>query len=246
MTGEWWKSYFDEEYLSVYSFDEERTAKEVDFIVRHLRLKPGERVLDLGCGHGRIAIALAHLGMNVVGLDYSEKLLEIARRNAGPKRIEWIRGDMRVFGLTEPVDAIVCWFTTFGYFEDEDDHLRVLKCCAGSLRPGGRLLIETVNRDWAVANLEPRRWTQAPDRLVLEENIFDHGTSRWTTRRVVIGADGARRESLLSVRLFALHELCRLFRQAGLRLTESLAGVDEPQPYQGARSRRLCVIGVKS
>src|SRR5690349_5266808 len=80
----WYKTFFNEDYVRVYSpfLTAERTAQEVEAIIRFLELSAGSTILDLCCGYGRHAIPLAQQGYNIVGLDLSEVLLQLARTEA--------------------------------------------------------------------------------------------------------------------------------------------------------------------
>ena len=110
---------FNDDYLHFYGPDltHDRNHREADGIWRLLSLQEGAAVLDLGCGHGRIAIELAKRGGLVTGLDASVKFLALAREAAGAAglQIDFIEGDMRQLPWQGEFDAVVIWFTTFGY-----------------------------------------------------------------------------------------------------------------------------------
>src|SRR2546423_2122375 len=112
---------FGDDYLH-FSGDllpEERSDQDVELIARLLDLRPGARVLDVPCGHGRIANRLARLGCQVVGVDSSASFLDVARR--GGAAVDYRLGDMRQMTPDGPFDAVVNWFTSFGYFDDATD-----------------------------------------------------------------------------------------------------------------------------
>lgn len=95
----WYREIFDEDYLRVYGplFKPERTAKEVEFLLGVLALKPGASILDLCCGYGRHSIELARKGFQVTGYDLSEHLLGAAKQAARESgvNVKWVHGDMR-------------------------------------------------------------------------------------------------------------------------------------------------------
>ena len=103
-------------------------------------------VLDLACGHGRIANRLAERGARVTGLDRTPLFLEVARRDAAARGVEvdYVEGDMRELAWEGGFDRVVSWFTSFGYFDDQANR-GVLGGVHGALRPGGSLLIECNN-----------------------------------------------------------------------------------------------------
>src|SRR5690242_2074836 len=95
--GEWWKSYFDAQYLLEYEplFTFERDRQEVASLMDLLGLPSGARILDVPCGQGRHAHLLAEAGFDVDGFDYSEDLLARARERGTGSRLRYTRGDMR-------------------------------------------------------------------------------------------------------------------------------------------------------
>jgi SAM-dependent methyltransferase len=102
--------------------------KEVEGIVNLLALPERSEILDLCCGHGRHAIALAQRGYRVTGQDLSEFLLARGRAEADAKTVEldWILSDMRRIPFEQRFDAVINIFSSFGYLETEDEDQRVL------------------------------------------------------------------------------------------------------------------------
>jgi ubiquinone/menaquinone biosynthesis C-methylase UbiE len=127
---------FDKDYLYFYEpLLGEVADADADTIWRILDLEPGSEVLDLACGHGRIASALAHRGARVKGLDSTPLFIDRARARAAAAGlpIEYVQGDMRSLPWPDQsVDHVISWFTSFGYFDDEENRLVLLearRCC---------------------------------------------------------------------------------------------------------------------
>ena len=112
-------------------------------MVKTLHLAPHSRILDLGCGAGRHSLALGERGFQVVGLDLSETLLAQARHEEQQRwfPIEFVQGDMRALPYENHFDAVICYFSTFGYFDDADNR-QVLEQVNAALKPGGQLLLD--------------------------------------------------------------------------------------------------------
>jgi 2-polyprenyl-3-methyl-5-hydroxy-6-metoxy-1,4-benzoquinol methylase len=85
-----------------------------------LGLADGAEVLDLACGHGRIANRLAGMGARVTGLDATPLFLDLGRADARRRgvTVDYVHGDMRAIPWTDRFEAVVSWFTAYGYFDD--------------------------------------------------------------------------------------------------------------------------------
>ena len=109
----------------------------------------GGSVLDLCCGPGRHSVELARRGFQVTGVDRSPFLLAKAREQAAKSgaSVEWVEQDMRNFVRPASFDLALSLFTSFGYFEDEQDDLRVLRNIHQSLKENGVLIIEVLGKE---------------------------------------------------------------------------------------------------
>ncbi|HZU73798.1 MAG TPA: methyltransferase domain-containing protein [Acidimicrobiales bacterium] len=235
---------FGDDYLHFYGpgLTEERNRAEVEEICSLLGLSSGARILDAPCGHGRLANLLAGRGMVVTGVDASEAFLELARRSApGPSGPTYLQGDLRRLPTDDRFDAVVCWFTSFGYFDDDENRV-VLSEFRRVLEPGGVLLIETMHHDGflrsVLAGPVPSVFKiTVGDDLMVDETDFDPLTGRSETERTVV-RDGQVRRSHFSVRLPTPPELVGWLNDAGFdRVSFSDRG-GRPLTVQ---SRRLVV-----
>jgi len=236
---ETWISFFGEAYVrfSQYILTPERTGVEVVGIQRLLRLAPGARILDLGCGQGRIAIPLAKAGYRVVGLDRSSVLLRHARRAAEEAGVSvtFVEGDARDMTFDAEFDAVINVGTALGYVADEADDARMLNRAARSLKPGGVLLIEADNRDRKVRMLLPRTWERMGDVIVRSEASFDPVTGRWHNELCWQEA-GREHRAVLDFRVYAPSELRRMVTDAGLAVQALYGGWnDEPLTLDSPR-----------
>lgn len=236
---------FSDDYLHFYGPDltHDRNLRESALIWRMLSLQEGAAVLDLGCGHGRIAVELAKRGGQVTGLDASAKFLGLARKaaTAAGLQISFIEGDMRRLPWQGEFDAVVVWFTTFGYFDDEDNEL-VLRQTARALKPGGRLLIEQIHRNAVLHQNFPQNLVvQRGDDFMVDVVDYDVLAERATTERTTI-RNGHVRRTKYSVRLYGFAELAYLMRTAGFQAVEGFGRNGEPLT---THSRRLLTLATK-
>jgi SAM-dependent methyltransferase len=209
---------FDEDYLYFYEtfLTDERSEQEAELVWELVGLSPGAEVLDLACGHGRIANRLAERGARVTGLDATPLFLERARADAAVRgvEVEYVEGDMRELPWEERFDAVLSWFTSFGYFDD-DDNRRVLREAHKALKPGGELLIDN-NNLFAFARAQGVDVVERDGNFLIDRFRLDPRTSRSHTARVVM-RDGRTRRFEFELRLFTASELADWLRAAGFR-----------------------------
>ena len=126
------------------------TRGDVAFYAEEAR-QAGGRVLELGCGTGRVLLAMARAGARVTGIDASDAMLRrcrttIAREDAALQaRTEVHRGDARDFSLTHRFRLVVAPFRIFQHLTEIDDQLRCLAAISRHLEPGGRLIFDVFN-----------------------------------------------------------------------------------------------------
>ncbi len=194
--------------------------------MRALGLAPGMKVLDAPCGYGRISRPLAGLGLEIVGVDQAQVLLDEAERTRGTipaSRLRYLRRDLRDPLELEGMDAAFNMFSSIGYGEEEED-LAVFRTLRAAVRPGGKVLVETIHRDaWAAQfSRDPRHASRLPDgTLFLQEFSFDALTGRAAISYSWQGPDGGGTKTS-SVRIYAITELVRLLERAGLRIDRAL------------------------
>ena len=213
---------FDEDYLYFYAtfLTEERSDADAELLWRLLELEPGMAVLDLACGHGRIANRLAARGCRVTGLDATPLFLDIARADAADRgvAVDYVQGDMRELPWTSSFDRVVNWFTAYGYFDDGGNR-RVLDEVAKVLKPGGRFLVELNHRDWVLRNFRPQHHVRVGDDFLIDDVTFDPVEGRTTTRRSFVRA-GAVRDASFTLRMFTFPELRDWLSAAGFTEVE--------------------------
>lgn len=236
---------FGDDYYYFYelSLPPERTKREAATIWKLLGLEPGMALLDLGCGHGRMATALAEQGASVTGLDASPYFLEIARKDAALRGVDvtFVEGDMRSIPWENVFDAALIWFTTFGYFGDSDNE-KVARQVAKALKTGGRILIEQINRASLLRGGMPSTWTvKRGDDIMIDCVDYDGLADHSVTERIVLRS-GQIKRSKYFVRLYSPVELSELMRRVGFESIKTFGQDGEPYSLYG---RRLIVVGSK-
>ncbi|HWI01787.1 MAG TPA: methyltransferase domain-containing protein [Propionibacteriaceae bacterium] len=235
---------FDADYLFFYEpLLADVTEADVDTIWLLLQLEPDMEVLDLACGHGRIANRLAERGARVTGLDATALFLDRARRDATSLGVEvdYVDGDMRLLPFRdERFDRVLSWFTSFGYFDDQDNR-RVLEEAHRVLRPDGTLLVENNNLVELLPRWQPSLVSERDGHFLIDRSRFDPTTGRAKTERVII-RDGRTRRFVYSVRMFVAAELRDWLLRAGFA---SVDLVDHNGDPLTVGSRRMVSIAYR-
>jgi len=207
-----------------------------------LGLPSGARVLDVPCGQGRHAHLLAEAGFDVDGLDYSTKLLALARRRGTGARLRYTRGDMRTLPArwTGRFDAVLNLFTSFGFFAKPADDRRVIAEFARVLAPGGVLVWNGGSRDGVMARFLHRDWWQTENgTLIAHERTFDALSGVLTVHSVWSGPSGqGTREH--RIRLYTPTRLAELCADVGLIVEQAFEGFTE-RPLTRRSSEMLLV-----
>jgi SAM-dependent methyltransferase len=198
-------------------------------------------VLDSPCGMGRIAIPLAKLGLRVTGVDLTAAYLRDARRAAKAAGVaaEWVCRDMRDIDFDGEFDAAFNWFGSFGYFSDPDN-LAYTRRMLAALKPGGRFLVEGLNKSWLVRHLRKGSEETIGGVRIVHRSRWNASDGRvrdlWTLSR------GKRVERhRISMRIYSGPEMRALLHAAGFRGV-TLYGFP-PLGRLTRHSRRLIAVG---
>jgi SAM-dependent methyltransferase len=238
---QWFASWFDSpHYHRLYAHrDDAEAARLVDTLVARLRPVPGAAALDVGCGAGRHARRLAANGLEVTGLDLSAGSIRRAREHEDP-HLRFFVHDMRLPFGRSAFDYVFSFFTSFGYFDEPADHLKVIRNMARSLKSRGRLVLDYLNVPYADAHLTPHE--------TVERDGAVYRISRWRDTRhffkriAIDGEDGGPpREYVERVARFTVADFLKMFALEGL-LVEGIYGDYRLSPYDAGTSPRVILV----
>jgi ubiquinone/menaquinone biosynthesis C-methylase UbiE len=234
MPREWWKDFFSGITLDLWRqvFSEEQTQAEAEFLQKALTLAPAAKVLDVPCGEGRLALALASHGFRVTGLDFAPAFLEEARRKASAKamNIDWKQGDMRLMDWAEEFAGAFCMGGSFGYFDD-DGNAAFLNSVARALKPGARFVLDGGRvAENVLPSFQGHEQVQVGDILFMQDNRYDHVHARMETEYTFV-RDGKTEKKSSSDRIYTYREHCRMLEEAGFAGCESY-GSFSLEPYK--------------
>jgi SAM-dependent methyltransferase len=205
---------------------------------------PFSRVLDLCCGPGRHSIPLARRGAAVTGVDRSSFLLKKARARAESEnlKIEWIQEDMRTFVRPGQFDLAISLFTSFGYFEKEEENLAVLRNIHSSLAPGGWFIVDVLGKEILARRFAPSAVEEYPNgTMMIERREIIADWSRVRATWILIQNNQATRW-VVNTALYSGQELATLLRNAGFKAVR-LYGTWKGGPYDLNAERLIAVAG---
>ena len=239
---DWWASFFHGLALDLWraAVPEEVTATQAEFLEEALSVPAGASVLDVPCGNGRLALALAKKGYRLTGVDIAPEFIDEARsRDPGPR---WICGDMRELPAGEPFDAAYCWGNSFGYLDDQGnaDFVDAVGRC---LRPGALFILEVgAIAETLFPQLEDEKTYEIGDIRMDLRNHHDARQGRLHTE-YTFSRGGESETKTGCQRVYTAGEVSRMLEHAGFRVETLYGGVDRSPLKIG--SPHLIAVGRK-
>ncbi|UMY65193.1 MULTISPECIES: cyclopropane-fatty-acyl-phospholipid synthase family protein [unclassified Flavobacterium] len=237
-TENWFASWFDTPYYHILYKNRDYTEAQlfIDTITQYLNLEPGSRVLDLACGKGRHSIYLNQLGYDVTGVDLSANNIAEASRSANDT-LRFERHDMR-----EPFpgkfEAVFNLFTSFGYFDDDNDNLRTLRAIQQNLTESGLAVIDFMNVEAVLPHLVPEE-TKTIDGIDFHiRKAFD---GRYILKHIDFTADNQSYSFTEKVRAFTLADFEAMIEETGSYLLD-VFGDYKLRKYHKSESPRLILV----
>lgn len=220
-------------------------SRDDDFFLSVVGETPGARVLDLGCGTGRLALGMAAAGHTVTGVDPARASLEAARAKPGAERVTWIEGTSPVLPDAS-FDVAVMTSHVAQFLVDDDEWRRTLADLRRALVPGGRLVFDSRDpraREWERWNpVDSRRRISLPDGRVVaawtEVTAVQDGAVTFSHHYTF--PDGEELLSTATLRFRTQEELCSSLREAGFSV-ESMYGGWQREPV-GMGDGELLVV----
>jgi SAM-dependent methyltransferase len=234
--------------LYPFMFPEERFHLAEEQIEKILALVGYEEgaVLDLCCGPGRHSLALAKRGIQVTAVDRSEFLLRRAKEEAAKSNleIEFVLDDMRHFVSDHSFSLILNLFTSFGYFDDIEDDLKVLQNAYRSLKPGGAMVIDVFGKEPLARKYQATNSTKFGDEVMLiQRNEICEDWTRCRNEWILVKGATARTFNF-QTRLYSGQEMKDLLRKAGFEEVKVFGDLDGNE--YGVDAARLIAVGRKT
>ncbi|MCW3124654.1 MAG: Tellurite resistance protein TehB [Bacteroidetes bacterium] len=239
---QWFETWFDTPYYHLlYSNrndDEARTF--VSNLIHHLTIPPDSHVLDVACGKGRHSRYLAKLGYDTTGLDLSPHSIAEAKKDLLPN-LHFEVWDMRKVYKEGYFNLVVNLFSSFGYFDNEADDQAAINAMAADLVPGGTLVLDYMNPECTSKLLKPRDIINRGDIQFHLQKRLEKG---FVIKDINFIAEGEEHHYQERLKMIKPEQFAKLFREAGLTITETFGNYDLG-PFRHGESSRQVIVGKK-
>lgn len=245
----WYKEWFsDRLYLDIYSHrNEEEAGHMIDLIQRNIDISTGAKVLDVACGAGRHSLQLAKRGFHVTGFDLSEFLISEAKKTLAVAKendlkVKFLIKDMRNFNFKNSFDLAVNIFTSFGYFDNDEENFSVIKNISGSLRKGGYFVFDFINSENIKSKLVPKSRNKFGDIEVIQKRRIENG---FIIKDIKVNKSGEIRYFNEILKLYNSKELMKCFNKFNFNI-KKLFGDYYGNKFHEKKSKRLIIIAQKT
>ena len=244
MQETWFKNWFNSPYY--HQLYKNRDLKEaelfIDKLVQHLKVSPGSRMLDVGCGKGRHCIQLAGKGFDVTGIDLSEESIEVALKYE-QENLHFFTHDMRLPFWINYFDYAFNFFTSFGYFKTERENNNAIQSIAQSLKTGGIFVIDYLNAGYTEDNIIH----QSKEEIETVEYTITRWYDDHKFYKKILIEDPASPQHVSYTEIvsrFTLNDFIEMFKPHGLKIKE-VFGDYSLVPYHERNTPRLIIIAEK-
>lgn len=237
-TSQWFASWFDTPYYHQLYKDRDHTEAQafMDNLTNYLNLPEHGKILDLACGKGRHSIYLNSLGYDVTGVDLSENSINYAKQFENETLHFKVHDMCQPFG--EQFDAVFNLFTSFGYFEKEEDNLKTIEAIKSNLNEYGFGVIDFMNVTHVIENLVPEDEKEVGGVVFYQKRSVKDG---YIIKDISFDIEGETYNFQERVKALTLQDFEQLFEEAGCYLLD-VFGDYKLRKYDKNFSERLVMI----
>ena len=240
----WFRRWFDSTYYhKLYSHRTDEEAKNfIDNLLSELHPAPGSSMIDVGCGTGRHSKYLASQGFQVTGIDLAFSNIKEAQKSQSAS-LRFFLHDMRIPFGRQNFDYVFNFFTSFGYFNNDDEHTKVVRNMSEALRPGGVLVLDYINHVYAKTNLVAEESRELDG---ITYNITRWADARHIYKRIAIDDQNMPRhiEHIERISNFGLDHFDQMLLANGLEI-KGVYGNYNLSTFDDRHSPRLIVTAFK-
>lgn len=239
---EWFAEWFDSPYYHILytSRNVEEARFFIDNLIDSLSPTPAAKMLDLACGKGRHSIYLNSKGFDVTGADLSPQSIQHANQFANDQ-LRFVEHDMREVLAASSFDYVFNLFTSFGYFEDPNDNIKVLKAVEAALKPGGVFVLDFLNAERIIQKLVPEE-EKTVNGILFKINRFVR--NGMIVKSIAFEHRGKAHHYEEQVEAITLQDFQHYFDSTALEIIDTF-GAHSLTPYQPEVSERLILVARK-
>lgn len=231
MKDEWYKIWFNSDYyISTYSHRNTEEAKNfIDCLTTTIQLKKETKILDLACGYGRHSYILSDMGYNVYSVDLSKNLLKKASEHLN----NLICCDMRTLPLKQKFDVVLNLFTSFGYFESDEENISVVNNVYNIVKPNGIFIFDYFNSVFLKKQLNSTLYKNCDNSVKSIEN-----------ERIIKYIQVDNKNFTESVKIFSPNMIYEFIKNTGFELQKTFGNYD-CSDFDIDTSPRLIIVAKK-
>ena len=235
----WFENWFDSHYyyLLYKNRDDKEAESFINNLMRYLKIPKKSKLIDIACGKGRHAIYFNKKGLNVTGIDLSQKSINIAKKNK-KRNLRFAVHDMRMVFKKNTFDIVTNLFTSFGYFENDEDEQRTINAMSENLKKDGLLIIDFMNAKKAIRTLVKREEKKVNgitfyiSRSIQKNNII---------KNIKFSNNGKKYHFKEKVKALSLADLSQFIINAELEIID-VFGNYKLENFNAVNSDRLIII----
>lgn len=237
----WFENWFNSKYYHILykNRDHKEAVFFLDNIIKNININNG-RILDVACGKGRHAKYLNHLGFNVTGIDLSKNSIEFANKDSN-ENLKYFVHDMRSVFKKNHFDLVTNLFTSFGYFENQEDEQTTINAMSNNLKEGGLLLIDFMNVKKIISSLVTSESKEIDGIKFLIERKYDENH---IIKKIIIKDKDSDLNFQEKVRALTLYDFDVMLKKANMKIVD-LFGDYSLNEFNAIDSDRLIIISRK-
>ncbi|MBU8905345.1 class I SAM-dependent methyltransferase [Desertibacillus haloalkaliphilus] len=238
----WYEEHFQTDYIKIYQHRNGKEGNELKNLLPLLSSKGNKSVLDLCCGYGRHSRYLAEQGWRVTGVDLSAPLLQEAIRLSLNMPIQYMRCDMRNTPFNEEMDLVVNMFTSFGYFEKDEENEKVIQGINRALKSRGHFIIDYLNPTFLKNNLIPFSKEEVGSMELIQYRKIQEG---YVNKSIILKSKKEEKKYEEKIKLYDLDKMVSMLTSYGFVIKNKIGDYDA-SPFDSQRSPRMILICQKS
>jgi SAM-dependent methyltransferase len=234
----WYASWFDTPFYHILYKDRDYDEAETFMtnLTNYLNIPENGKILDLACGKGRHSVYLNKIGYQVTGVDLSENSIRYAKQFENETLKFEVHNMCKPY--SETFDAVFNLFTSFGYFDNEEDNLNTIKAIKADLNETGFGVIDFLNSEYIIDNLIAEN-TKTVEGIAFHQKRYLH--NGYITKDISFTVNGQDFEFQERVKALTLEDFEALFEEAGVYLLD-VFGDHKLNKYHRKQSERLILI----